>query len=171
MSDVFRELTPQEIQQAVLQFMGQNMGELKELDSNLINKNSTLQGMTLRPGDVMRSIPAPAHPQTMQVNIPPQPQIVPNVIPSAPTVTIHQPIIDITPQQQQPVIDPNDPVQMEFNFNQTSYAKNIFESLRQIETTLNSYGDLLQEIQKKVNLLIEQGPIKKKKTEKPLESN
>lgn len=63
MSDTFRELAPAELQSTLLQFMGQNIGELKKLDSSLIDKNNTLRGMTLDPDAVMKSIPRPVMPQ------------------------------------------------------------------------------------------------------------
>lgn len=50
------ELSTGEIQHTLLQFMGQNMGEFKKLGTNIIEGNSTLQGMTLQPERVLKSV-------------------------------------------------------------------------------------------------------------------
>lgn len=55
--DAFRETTPEEAKMAVLQFLGQNLGEIKDLDSRIINKTNTLQGNTLNVNQVLNSIP------------------------------------------------------------------------------------------------------------------
>lgn len=152
MSDTFRELTPYELQQTVLQFLGQNMGELKNLDSHLISKNNTLQGMTLRPGEILRSVPQP-HIEPQHVPVQPQP-----------TRVVSLPQIDqqiIQPPPQQPV-DPNDPVQLEFSFERSSYAKSIFESLKEIEYNLNLQSKKIQSLEDKIELLAEQISNKKK---------
>lgn len=57
MSDAFREPTPEEIRLATLQFMGQNLGDLKQLDSHIVNKNSTLQGLNLKAEEIIRNLP------------------------------------------------------------------------------------------------------------------
>jgi len=56
--DAFRETTPEEAKMAVLQFLGQNLGEIKDLDSRIINKTNTLQGNTLNVNQVLNSIPS-----------------------------------------------------------------------------------------------------------------
>lgn len=63
----FKELTPEEAKMAALQFIGQNIGALKELDKNIISKNPTLQGNTLNVHNVLNSIPAPLKPQPQQI--------------------------------------------------------------------------------------------------------
>lgn len=55
--DAFRETTPEEARLIALQFMGQNIGDIKELDKNIISKNPTLQGNTLNVQNVLNSIP------------------------------------------------------------------------------------------------------------------
>jgi len=72
MSETFRELNPGELQSTLLQFMGQNMGEIKKLDSSLVDKNNTLRGMTLDPDAVMKSIPKPVMSQQLQTVQPAQ---------------------------------------------------------------------------------------------------
>jgi len=57
MSDTFRELSPEEMKLAAIQFMGQHLtGDLKVLESHLVNKNRTCQGMTLDPTQIVNSI-------------------------------------------------------------------------------------------------------------------
>jgi hypothetical protein len=60
--DAFREPTPEEAKMIALQFIGQNIGSLKELDKNIISRNPTLQGNTLNVQGVLNSIPAPNRP-------------------------------------------------------------------------------------------------------------
>ena len=153
MSDTFRELTPAELQHTVLQFLGQNMGELKNLDQHLISKNNTLQGMTLRPGEIMRSVPIPQQHQPQ-----PQPQYQPQ---PQPTVSLPQ-LTPVLAPQPPAVIDPNDPVQMEFSFDQSSYAKNIFNSLKEIECILNQQNKKIQSLEEKIEQLTELVSNKKK---------
>lgn len=62
MSDAFREPTPEEIRLATLQFMGQNLGDLKQLDSHIVNKNPTLQGLNLNAETIIRNLPAGQRP-------------------------------------------------------------------------------------------------------------
>lgn len=66
--DAFRELTSEEIKLTTLQFLGQHLtSELKELDKNIVSKNQTLQGITIDPVRVLKTIP------TNQVSNIPQP--------------------------------------------------------------------------------------------------
>lgn len=57
MSDAFREPTPEEIRLATLQFMGQNLGDLKQLDNHIVSKNQTLQGLNLNAEGILRGLP------------------------------------------------------------------------------------------------------------------
>lgn len=73
--DTFRETTPEEAKLIALQFMGQNMGELKELDKRIINKTNQLQGNSLKVKEILNSIPS-TQAQIHQRNSPqPQPAI------------------------------------------------------------------------------------------------
>jgi len=121
--DTFRDLSPAEVQAAVLQFIGQNLGELKSLDKHLIEKNNTLRGMTINPREVLQTLPA------VQSTTPPQlpPQQVPlQIQPQSPleNVSTHQ--------------DLNDPNQLEFNFDSSPYSKSIFEQLTEINQKLST---------------------------------
>lgn len=62
MDDVIVNLDGNLARQVALQFMGQTLGELKELDRNIISKNNTLQGITINPEKVLNSIPVATAP-------------------------------------------------------------------------------------------------------------
>lgn len=66
MDSAFREPTPEEAKLLALQFMGQNMGEIKELDRNIISRTNSLQGNILNVNNVLNSIPTAAQPQLQQ---------------------------------------------------------------------------------------------------------
>lgn len=52
------DLNPDEAKLIALQFLGQNIGELKELDKRIINKTPTLNGLKIDPKKVIDSIPS-----------------------------------------------------------------------------------------------------------------
>lgn len=126
--DAFREPSSHEIQHTVLQFMGQNMGDFKQLDNSLISKNNTLQGMTLQPSRVIKSVPVSA-PQQVKPTFQPTAQ----PVPIAPTLETK---------------NPNDPTQLEFNFENTQYGKSILESLKEIVSLLEQQNKTLNSIKK-----------------------
>ncbi len=141
MDDAFREPTPAEIQRAVLQFMGENIGELKTLDSHIINKTNTLNGMMLQPEAVLRSIPQP------QSVIQPPPQPVPQQPITAPA--IQQSLPQPAPEQV------TDNGQLEFDFN-PSYYEEIMKvlnshtrELRDLHTSVRELTDIITSANKK----------------------
>lgn len=70
--DAFRELTPEEIKLATLQFLGQHLtGELRELDKNIVSKNQTLQGYSIDPVRVIKTIPT----NQQATSLPPPPPV------------------------------------------------------------------------------------------------
>jgi hypothetical protein len=121
--DTFRDVSPDEAKLITLQFLGQNvMGEVKEIDKNIIDRNRNLQGLTIQPHDILNSIPGTTRAQQVQ----PVPQYIqqqPQHIPAP------------VPVPQQPQGDPN---QLEFNFDNSATAQKIFDRidtiLRKIET-------------------------------------
>lgn len=138
MEETFKDVTPAEIQRAVLQFMGENIGELKTLDSHIVNRTNTLNGITLRPEEVLRSIPQPIQ----------QPQFIP------------QPQQTQQPQQQiqnipQAVPQKVDDGQLEFDFNPSHYEEIMkilnthTRELREINATLRELKDSLTPHDKK----------------------
>jgi len=95
MSEAFREPTPEEIRLATLQFMGQNLGDLKALDKHIVSKNPTLQGLSLNAEGILKTIPL----QENQSQ--PQPQRVPTLHAQPPMQQAQPPIITripITPE-------------------------------------------------------------------------
>ena len=118
--DTFRDISPDEAKLITLQFLGQNlMGEVKEIDKNIIDRNRNLQGLTIQPQDILNSIPGITRNQQAQQ----APQYIQPQLPPAPA-----------PVLQQPQGDPN---QLEFNFDNSATAQKIFDRidtiLRKIE--------------------------------------
>ena len=115
------------------------MGELKELDKNLITKTNTLNGMVLDPHAVLNSI-APAR-QTQQQPYIQQPPVV------------QQPELTINTPPPQEVVPENDVNQLEFNFNNNPYTVQVFDRIesieRKIETILKLQTEILSSLQNK----------------------
>lgn len=125
--DTFRDVSPDEAKLITLQFLGQNlMGEVKEIDKNIIDRNRNLQGLTIQPHDILNSIPGTTRAQ--------QAQPAPQYIQQQPQLQ-QQPQYISAPVPQQPQGDPN---QLEFNFDNSATAQKIFDRidtiLRKIET-------------------------------------
>jgi len=116
--DTFSEPTPEEIRLATIQFMGQHLiGDLKELNKNIVSQNQTLRGMTIDPERVVNTIPAPrvVRPPAYQNPIHTTVNAGINVQPP-----IAQPVHgqQLVHQQIENVIAEN-PDQLTFNFKQT----------------------------------------------------
>jgi hypothetical protein len=134
MSDTFRDISSDELKSVMLNFMGQNMGDLKQLDNYIVSKNQTLQGVTLDPHKVLNSIAPPTPPpQAPAFNLSPQPVPVSNT----PVATAAVPVA--TPTQ-------SDPNQLEFDFDSSPYSKLIFDRLdnidRRLEKIIESINNL-----------------------------
>ena len=131
--DTFNDnLSPDELKYLTLQFMGQNIGELKELDKNLITKTNTLNGMVLDPHAVLNSI-APSVPSQQIQHVPAiqHPQPAPIVVPSLPTPAVAQ---------------ERDTNQLEFDFNNNPYTIQVFECIESIERKLETILKLQEDI-------------------------
>lgn len=127
--DSFRPLSPEEIKLATLQFMGQHLsGEIKELNNNLISQSATLRNLNIDPKHVLNSIPSNT-PNTYSTTV--------NA-----GINVTQPSVQLQPValQSQPSII-NDPNQLEFDFNNSNYAKLIFDRLDSIERKLQKLLD------------------------------
>jgi hypothetical protein len=126
--DSFRELSPEEIKLATIQFMGQHLtGDLKMLDQHITNKTTSLQGLTIDPVKIINTIPGHQNPVATVVNA------------------------GINTIQQQPVLNiqtvatvQNDPNQLEFDFDSSPYSKQIFEQLERIERKLDAVNSILK---------------------------
>ena len=131
--DTFRDLSPDEQRLALLQFMGQHLtGDLKELEKNLVSKSSTLKGMTLDPANLVRSIPSDTQPYATAVNA---------GINAMPAQQPAQHVQHTTPSIQ--IL--NDPNQLEFDFNNSNYAKLIFDRLDAIDKKLAKLADTVKD--------------------------
>lgn len=154
MEQSIREVTGEEAKLLALQFLGQNLGEMKELDKNIVSSLKPIAN-TINPNAMLQSIP-----QGMHISQPaPQPVIQhpaavattraaePIVIPSLVSL---QPSIVNTPQQNTPNIDPN---QLELNFNESPYSEQIFNKLEALERKLDKFLETQQEIINSIELL------------------
>jgi hypothetical protein len=158
MSETFREPTPEEVKNAVLQFMGQNIGELKQLDTHIIAKNATLQGLALQPQSILNTVEQALGPSAP----PPQPvQTITSLPVQQLTVTIPAPqeALNVAPTLA------TDPNQLELNFNTSPYTESVFESLKKLENkmgTVLSILDKLNVIEQKLDTLLQSEDTKKK---------
>jgi hypothetical protein len=136
--DTFNDnLSPDELKYLTLQFMGQNMGELKELDKNLITKTNTLNGMVLDPHAVLNSIAPPVSPQQIQhVPVTQHPQLTPIAAPPVPVPVITQ---------------EKDKNQLEFDFNNNPYTIQVFERIESIEKKIETILKLQTDIKSILN--------------------
>jgi hypothetical protein len=126
--DSFKELTPEEIRLATIQFMGQHLtGDLKVLDQHITNKTTTLQGLTIDPLRVINTIPNSQSPVANVVNA---------------GINIPQPQHSLNVQTVEVV--KNDPNQLEFDFDSSPYSKQIFEQLDRIERKLDALNSTLK---------------------------
>jgi hypothetical protein len=127
--------------------MGQNMGEIKELDRNVLTKTNTLNGMILNPDAVLNSIPSSTinHPQPVVQ----QQHTIPVIVPP-PVLQPVEPISVI------PVVEQSDNKdQLEFNFENSPLSQQIFDKLavieddiRKLRLTQNEILSLLKTTQK-----------------------
>ena len=129
--DSFKELTPEEIKLATIQFMGQHLtGDLKMLDQHITNKTTSLQGLTIDPVKIINTIPGYQNPVATVVN--------------AGINTIQQqPVLNIQTVQTVATVQ-NDPNQLEFDFDSSPYSKQIFEQLERIERKLDAVNSILK---------------------------
>lgn len=158
MSETFREPTPVELQATLIQFMGQNLGEIKKLDSNILDRNNTLQGLTLQPEAVLRTLPTVAPP--------PQPPPQPVVREPIQNVPITDQIAVVTVQ---PEPNPHDPNQLVFDFitdlKQTPSLKDTIISIEKKVSVIPDLYSNLYKVDKKLDEIIEllqQADLKKK---------
>jgi hypothetical protein len=136
MDDTFKELTPEEIKLAALQFMGQHLtGDLKELNRNIIGQNATLRGMTLDPAHVLNSVPGALSAPAVVNHVPIQ-QPMHTVVNAG--INMQQPLTPIPVQQQ------SDPNQLEFNFESSPLSKQIFDLIDRMDRKLDKLISLIK---------------------------
>jgi hypothetical protein len=96
---------------------------MKEIERAITTRNANLQGVTINPKAIIDTIP---HTNTVNAGI---------NIARASTPAVHSNVPRLQPQITEPIIA-NDPNQMEFDFNNTNYAKLIFDRLDSIDRRL-----------------------------------
>ncbi len=130
--DTFREVSPEEAKMLTLQFMGQHLtGELKQLDQHIIQKNPTLQGVTIDPNKILNSVPVQQLTNVVNAGLNIEHTVQPINIQTASTPVL----------QAQTVRDPN---QLEFDFDNCSYSKTIFERLDSMDRKLTQILELFK---------------------------
>jgi len=127
-----QELTPDQLKFLTLQFLGQNLGELKELDKNIISKNNTLQGFSIDPHAVLNSISAPP---TAPVSTPTQPATL------TPIEAQPQPAVIITPQSVATQLPEKDENQLELDFTTSATIDKLFDRLERVERKIDKILD------------------------------
>ncbi len=163
MSDAFRDLTPQEIQNTLLQFMGENIGELKQLDQSLLNKNNTLQGMTLKPAEVLRTVAVDLPKPVLVVSQP--------LEQTAPLVQTQSLQATITPTDLKSQVmegNPEDPNQLIFDFvNDIGKTPSIVHEIQSTAKRISVIEFTLKKIEaqlESIEAAFKQAQIKKKVT-------
>jgi hypothetical protein len=156
MSDVMNDISGEEARVLALQFLGMNLGEMKELDKNIVSGLKPVAG-SINPHAMVNSIalnsppPQPQAPTPVHITTPVgvAPAVIatapgPVIIPSLASLngTAGTPIVAAVPQLQETV----NPDQLELNFNSSPYTESVFEKLNLIERKLNRIDDTQQEI-------------------------
>ena len=128
MNEAVQELTGDQAKMIALQFLGQNLGEMKELDRNIVTGLKPVAG-SVDPHAMLNSIAPPA----------------PTQLPVQQTYTQqHAPIIPVSqPVAETQQVDPN---QLELNFNTSPYTERVFDKLESLERKLTSLQETQSEI-------------------------
>lgn len=150
--DVIREVTGEEAKLLAIQFLGQNIGEMKELDKQIVSSLKPLTS-SIDPNRMVHSIP-----QTQAQQPQPQPEPVQHIQPIVHTEVVTQPVgpvvipslaslhgstAPVTTHQPTPTVDPN---QLELNFNSSPYSEQIFNKLDSLERKINNFIEAQQQI-------------------------
>ena len=132
--DPIVDVTGDEARMAMIQFLGQNMSELRQLDSFIINKTNTLQGFSLNAQAIIDKIPGG-----------PSPGI--SLTPAQPST--QQPVVDIVSIQCQQVSDlPKDQLEFDFKYD---VIKDIADQLERLNTRVGKIETILIAIEKRIN--------------------
>jgi hypothetical protein len=118
--DTFKDISAEEAKLLTIQFIGQQMGEIKDLNSRVINSSATLQHVNVDVGNIIKSIPTSAVSRPEVAQLPQTSGSYPAPVP------LHTPVI------------PNDTNQLEFNFEASPYSKQIFDAIDRIERKLDT---------------------------------
>ena len=139
MTDALKPITGEQAKMIALQFLGQNLGEMKELDKNIVSSLKPIAG-SINPHAMLNTITGS-----------PQPDHVPVAPPPAPVQQaheVHQPVAVQPVVQPQVVVEqsPVDPNQLEFSFDNSVTAVKIFDKIELLERKLASIQNDQQEI-------------------------
>lgn len=141
MNDVIREVGGQEARHLVAQFLGQNIGELKKLDSDIIVKSSTLTGNTINLHQIGSDIPVVVPPRPQEFI---QPQAPPSIVNTAPIQSV---VVDTRAVSTPTSVTPTN--QFEFNFSLSE--KDIYNKLDNIEKQNRKILSLLEALDYKLS--------------------
>jgi hypothetical protein len=144
MSDAIRDVTGDEARLLAIQFLGQNLGEMKELDKHIVSSLKPI-APAINPTAMVSSIPVSHAPVQQQPSQQPVQQFVlPPVAPiPTPQPVIEQPVLAVTTSIEQQVVDPN---QLELNFNASPYTERVFDKIEAIERKLSNIAETQQDI-------------------------
>jgi hypothetical protein len=153
-----RELSSYELKMLTLQFMGQHLGEMKELDKNIVSGLRPVAG-SLNPEAIINAIGPSTPPLPSPVLQPQQPPItyaapVQQAVQQPSPIGVAPVVLTAAPQAE---VDPN---QLEFNFNSNPYTVRVFEKIESLETKLNR----VVETQVRIIEMLEDFKKKEKKT-------
>jgi len=158
MEQVIREVTGDEAKLLALQFLGQNMGEMKELDKHIVSSLKPIAG-TINPNSMLQSIPqGPTAPvqQSIQAPTPVAQQSMAPVVATPPAAPgpIIIPSLTSLQSSSQPVAlaqQASDPNQLELNFNSSPYSEQIFNKLDALERKILTIIETQQELVESIN--------------------
>jgi len=147
MEQVIREVTGDEAKLLALQFLGQNIGEMKEFDKNIVSSLKPMYN-AIDPNSIVKSIPGIGQQQPAPVQ---QPVAAPQPVMQAQPVSAPGPVVIPslaslqTPVPQSAPVE-TDPNQLELNFNASPYSEQIFNKLEALEKKINSFLETQQHI-------------------------
>jgi hypothetical protein len=151
MDNPIKDVTGNEAKHVLAQFLGQNLGELKKLDSDIIAGNPTLKGLNIDLNQIGTDIPVEAR------NIPrvSSPQIIAPP-PPAPTNTsaLQTVTVPYTPPRVEITTKPEVKVetdQFEFDFKLT--PEKVYEKLDTITRQNSEILSILKELRNEANLV------------------
>jgi len=132
--DPIVDVTGDEAKMAMIQFLGQNMSELRQLDSYIINKTNTLQGFAINAQDIIDKIPGGPSPGILSESVP----ATEVELPTIQVVTMQTPVVPVVPKDQ-----------LEFDF-RYDVAKDIAEQLNRLNARFDKFEATLNAIERYV---------------------
>jgi len=121
--DPIVDVTGDEAKMAMIQFLGQNMSELRQLDSYIINKTNTLQGFAINAQDIIDKIPGGPSPGILSESVP----ATEVELPTIQVVTMQPHVVPLVSKDQ-----------LEFDF-RYDVAKDIAEQLNRLNARFDKF--------------------------------